>query len=171
MSGQFSKKERQEERRQRAHWLSHFKKIAIPALILGGIIGFFIWLIMIVPPVESSDIIARRGIHWHSELAIYVDGQSQEIPADIGLGSVHNPIHTHDDVGLIHLEFSGLVLKNNLRLDNFFKIWGRKFNKDCMFDYCNGPGGTVRMIVNGMPNSDFENYEMHDKDKIEIRYE
>ncbi|MEK7131616.1 MAG: hypothetical protein AAB797_02695 [Patescibacteria group bacterium] len=120
---------------------------------------------------ESDGVVSRRGLHLHPKLDIYIKGQLQEIPADVGIGAIHKPIHTHDRDNIIHLEFSGLVTLDNTRLQEFFKIWGKQFNSNCIFDNCNGPSGTVKMLVNGQPNDEFEKYPMKNKDKIEIRYE
>ena len=46
---------------------------------------------------SNPDIIARNGLHWHPELAIYVKGEKQEIPANIGLVGGHQPTHTHSE--------------------------------------------------------------------------
>lgn len=113
----------------------------------------------------ESEIISRNGIHWHPELSIYIKGEKVEIPANIGLGAVHNPIHTHDEdaqLGVIHLEFSSVVRGRDTKLSEFFKIW----NKDI-----NSFGSNIRMTVNGSDNLDFGNYYMKDKDKIELYYE
>ena len=77
---------------------------------------------------DPTEVISRNGLHWHSTLLIYVKGEKMEIPANIGLGAVHNPIHTHVEdapAGIIHLEFSGLVRNSNTRLDEFFKAWNK----------------------------------------------
>ena len=95
-------------------------------------------------------------------LEIYVKGEKLEIPENIGLGAVHQPMHTHDDLPVIHLEFSGVVHEKDLVLGQFFKNWGkdmRSFGRD------------MSMTVNGETNSEFENYVMGDGDKIELRYE
>lgn len=139
-----------------------------------GIIGGLGWLIYAAPsasPKLTGQILSRSGIHWHSELAIFINGEKQKIPANVGLGIVHNPMHTHDETGAIHMEFSGLVAEGGLRIGEFFKALNKQFNKDCILEFCNGPGGNVKMSVNGEPNNDFENYSMKDGDKIEIRYE
>jgi len=120
---------------------------------------------------EPIEIISKNGIHWHSRISIRVKGENIPIPANIGISGVHNPIHTHDADGVVHLEFSGIVADRNLRLKEFFRVWGKKFNKECIFDNCNGPGGQVKMLVNGEPNAEFENYIMKDGDVIEIIYE
>jgi len=55
------------------------------------------------------------------------------------------------------MEFSGLVREDGIRLGRFFKIWGKKFNRDCIFDKCNGPEGRLKMFVNQESNYQFEN--------------
>lgn len=119
----------------------------------------------------NDAIIAHNGIHWHPKLDIYIKGILQTIPAGVGLSPIEHPIHTHDPDNVIHLEFSGLTTVNNTRLQEFFIIWGKQFNSNCIFDNCNGPSGTVKMFVNGKPNNEFEKYPMKDYDQIEIRYE
>lgn len=130
--------------------------------------------------VPEDQIISRRGIHWHSKLTITIRGEKQEITANIGIGSVHQPIHTHEDAGegILHMEMSGLVTRGETKLGKFFQTWGKDFNSNCIFDKCNEGEGTVRMIVNGKeneqrssPNKEFENYEMKDGDNIEIKFE
>lgn len=113
---------------------------------------------------ENNPIISRNGIHWHSELAIYVKGEKQILPTNIGIGTIHQPIHTHDDSdkGVVHMEFQGTVRENDTTLGQFFKNW----NKDMQ-----AFGSNMRMIVNGKDNFDFGNYIMQDKDKIELFYD
>lgn len=137
-------------------------------VLVAGLIGFFIYN---NNRPGDSEVISKRGLHWHPELSIEIKSQKQEIPANIGIGLVHNPIHTHDDSGTIHLEFDGLVKKDSILLNQFFKVWGKQFNSQCIFEYCNGPNGSVNMFVNGKENSEFDNYQMRDGDKIEIIYQ
>lgn len=122
-------------------------------------------------PKEDADILSRNGLHWHANLTIIIKGEQQDIPQDIGIGAVHQNIHTHDPNGVIHLEFPGLVRKNEVTLGSFFRIWNKRFNQECIFDRCNGPEGTVKFFVNGSENTEWENYPLQDNDKLEIRYE
>ena len=117
-----------------------------------------------IPIIPESDIISKAGFHWHPKLAIYVKGEKQEIPTNIGIGAVHQQIHTHEDAteGVIHLEFQGLVRKQDIVLSQFFKNWGKDINSF---------GANIKMTVNGKENTEFENYIMQDKDKIELRYD
>ncbi len=113
---------------------------------------------------SQSEIISSNGLHWHTELAIYVKGEKIEIPPNIGLGTVHNPIHTHAEdsaVGTIHLEFPGVVRINDTKLGEFFKVW----NKDI-----NSFGTNIKMKINGIESTEFGNYFMKDGDKIELKY-
>lgn len=100
-----------------------------------------------------------------------IKGQKQEIPANVGIGAIHQPIHTHDNSGTLHLEFKGLVTKDEIKLGGFFRIWGKEFSKTNLLNKTSGSEGKISMIVNGVENKDFENYTMRDGDNIEIRYE
>ncbi len=138
-------------------------------VIVVGIFGSIGWYIATRPPIIESDIISRETIHWHPELSIYIKGQIQEIPGNAGTASI---MHTHDATGMIHVHPKNkLVLKDDITLGNFFKLWGKKFSSTCIFDNCNSSEGKVNMTVNGEENTEFENYVMRDKDKIEVRYE
>ena len=125
---------------------------------------------------NDPDIISRSGLHWHPIVEIYVKGAKQEIPPDLGIGITYSnfpafdsqmnmtPIHTHDDAteGIVHLEFPGIVRRDDTKLGNFFEIWGKDINSF---------GSNVRMIVNGAENTELGVYFMQDGDKIELRYE
>ena len=111
---------------------------------------------------NNPDIVSRNGLHWHPELTIYIKGEKIEIPQNIGIGAIHLPIHTHDDLPLIHLEFQGLVRKDDITLGQFFKNWGKEIQSF---------GPNVKMTVDGVENIELENYVMQDKDKIELRFE
>jgi hypothetical protein len=119
--------------------------------------------------------ISRSGIHWHPKLEIYVKGIKQEIPANIGIGVQYagapgyDPqmqmaaVHTHDDMPVIHIEImNGPVRKEDLALGQFLNIWGKDMRSF---------GSNLRMTVNGKENIEYENYQMRDGDKIELRYE
>lgn len=123
---------------------------------------------------NQEDIVVKDGIHWHPRVLIFIKGEKQELESDIGRKGEELPIHTHDEdykEGVIHLEFPGTVKKDDIRLGRFFEIWGKRFSRDCLFEFCNNENSQVRMKVNGQENNEFENYVMRDGDQIEIRYE
>ncbi|MFT5179556.1 MAG: hypothetical protein ACI9GH_000582 [Candidatus Paceibacteria bacterium] len=138
-------------------------------ILLGGV-----WLVG--SPEDLTDdpnnpILSTNGIHYHPEVEIYIYGEKQDIPSDIGLVGGHSPVHTHDTDGIIHLEYgSGVVRGDDTRLGNFFEIWGKEFNSNQILDHVSGSDGTVTMTVNSELNTEFENYRMKDGDKIEIRF-
>lgn len=135
------------------------------AVIIGG--GLLFW--MSSEPgdsIDDTDIVARKGIHWHPELSIYVNGEKQNIPANVGLIDGHYPIHTHvEDAmqGVLHFEFGGVVRTDDLRLKNFFKIWEDK-NIETAF------GTLERMSVNGEDSVEFGEYVVQSEDKIVLFY-
>ncbi|MEW6036611.1 MAG: hypothetical protein AB1529_08430 [Candidatus Micrarchaeota archaeon] len=114
-------------------------------------------------------------LHWHSRIAIFIDGKEVGVPDNLGLGGGrHLPVHTHEEGdGTVHFEFSQATIpKNQLTVGYFMnEVWGERFNSECVFDYCNAGGKGVKMLVNGRENGDFEHYVMADGDVIEIRYE
>jgi len=126
------------------------------------------------PSIPESEIVERNGLHWHPKLTVTIKGRKQEIPANLGIGAVHQELHTHDQDakdGVIHMEMKGVVAKDETKLKNFFGVWGKEFSSTQIFDKKNGEEGKVKMMVNGKENIDFENYQMRDGDKIEVRYE
>ena len=151
------------------------KNILILVGVIAILFGGSIWW---SKKIQESDpqVISRTGIHWHPILEIYVKGETQLISPNIGIGigyaskPTYDPrmkmtaVHTHDDAndGIIHLEFEGIVKKEDTKLSNFFDIW----NKDI-----NSFGQDVTMSVNGVPNIELGDYAMKDGDKIELRYE
>ncbi len=169
-----TKKERKELRRQEkievketAIQTRQTKKIVcwVGWSIFGiAVIAGFVWLVASAPKTPEGETLSRNGFHWHPELTIYVKGEKQELPPNIGIGAVHQPIHTHDDSnqGIVHMEFQGLVRKENATLGQFLKNW----DKDIL-----SFGANTKMTVNGEESTEYENYVMRDKDKIELRFD
>lgn len=115
-----------------------------------------------VSRTADANVIASGGLHWHPSLEIYVGGVKQEIPQNLGLGAVHKPMHTHDDLPIVHLEFTGVVKNEDITLGKFFDIWGKGMRSF---------GSNMRMTVNGVDNAEYEQYIMRDKDVIELHYD
>ena len=115
-------------------------------------------------------------MHWHPKLAILVKDEKQIIPPNIGIGHQYSsypnfdrqmgmtPIHTHNDAveGIIHLEFGSIVRKDDITLGQFLKNWDKDINSF---------GSNIKMVVNGVGNTELENYAMQDGDIIELSYE
>ncbi|MEK6951112.1 MAG: hypothetical protein AABX13_05305 [Nanoarchaeota archaeon] len=149
------------------------------AFVLLGLIifGFGFWVKSSRTIDDADDTIPdfevpKRPIHWHPHLTIRIDGQEIRIPKDVGITStVHYPIHTHEEDNILHLENNNPT-KETVILGYFFKVWGKKFNQECIFDHCTEKGtkGTLKMYVNGKENFAYQNYFMQDKDEIVIEY-
>ncbi len=150
-----------EERGAKKQNIGRILKIAIPFLVIMGGLGMSVWYSASLSPIPQEEIISKKGIHWHPHLTIFVKDQKQEIPANLGLGAVHDPIHTHDMSGVLHLEIKGLVQRDDTKLSRFFKVW----NKDLT-----SFGPSVKMFVNGKENNELGNHQMKDGDQIELKY-
>jgi hypothetical protein len=111
---------------------------------------------------SDSEVLARGGLHWHPQLEMYVKGEKLEIPQNVGLRGIHRPVHTHEDLPLIHLEFGGVVRKEDVMLGEFFESWGKDMRSF---------GTSMRMMVNGVENTEYESYIMRDNDVIELQYD
>ncbi|MGB3921877.1 MAG: hypothetical protein WBL19_01160 [Minisyncoccia bacterium] len=136
-----------------------------PLIYILGFVLFFAGMIWWSKSLQSKDpdVIARSGLHWHPTLAIYVNGEKQEVPPNIGItGGAMMPMHTHEPDGTVHVESAGVVRKDDITLGKFFKIWGKDINSF---------GTNVKMTVNGKENAEYENYAMQDKDQIELRFD
>lgn len=104
------------------------------------------------------------AMHMHSLLEIYVDGERLTIPAGIGILSDGRMryIHTHDSSGQLHIE---APFKRGFTLGDFFRIWGKKLDNECLDNYC----GKVGVTVNGEPYiGDPRGIVLRDRDVIVI---
>lgn len=139
-------------------------------------IGWFGWKVATAPVIPEEAIVSDQGIHWHAKLDIRIKGEVVPIPGDVGLGSAapgahpHN-MHTHEPDHIIHVEKTGIVVQDDLKLSHFFDVWEKRFDSQCILDHCNGSEGSMKFLVNGQPNNDFGNYRLQDGDQVEIIFE
>lgn len=110
--------------------------------------------------LTSSQISPNLAFHDHPDLEIYIDGELQVIPANIGIiGSCTGELHTHDSTGQLHSE--SFKIGKQLTLGQFFGVWGEDFNKE---------GYELEMTVNGQPSQESGNLVLRDGDRIVLRY-
>jgi hypothetical protein len=69
----------------------------------------------------------NETFHIHSHLSIFVNGQAEAIPANIGIiqnatTDCHYYVHTHDHSGKIHME---APVTTGFTLGQLFAIWGQ----------------------------------------------
>lgn len=107
--------------------------------------------------------------HIHPHLQIIINGQQQDIPANIGitLACMH-PIHTHDASGTLHVESPE---PKDFTLADFFAVWGKTFTQNQIFDSAIDSSHIIKVTVNGSPVDTYENTVLRDKDQIVVSYE
>jgi hypothetical protein len=90
-------------------------------------------------------------LHEHSNLQIFVHGESQPIPTDIGIDTSDDPayvasLHTHEGTGTVHVESS---VSRTFTLGEFFDVWGVRLTPGCMGAYCNDADNRLQVFVDG----------------------
>lgn len=145
--------------------------------IIGGfatiLIGGMLWWSRSLQS-NDTDVISASGIHWHPRIEVFVGGEKQGIPANVGVGMRYaghphydprmgmTPMHTHEADGVIHMEFPGRVTAEDTKLKNFLSLLGTDvIDSD----------SPVTMTVNGAEAAAFTDYEMKDGDIIVLQYE
>lgn len=108
------------------------------------------------------------AVHIHPTLEIYVLGEKQEIPADLGItDDVMRVIHTHDTTGKLHVESP---VPHQFYLKDVFIIWGKTFNSSCVLEYCVDEKHILKIFVNEREDARREAIPLRDGDVIRIEY-
>jgi hypothetical protein len=108
--------------------------------------------------------------HFHPHLAVYVEDEQVEVPANIGIdpsqpGMQMAGLHTHDASGTIHDE--GMA---NSRLGQFFAIWGVPFSSEQLGPYRAEGSKAVRMWVDGRPSRAFGELKLAEGQQIVVAF-
>lgn len=107
--------------------------------------------------------------HIHPTLEIRVNGETVEVPANIGVTAIcMTAIHTHTPDGVIHVESPE---KRDFDLSDFFAVWGQSFNKEEILTHKADATHRVRITVDGIEVDTYEKTILKDKEKIVISYE
>jgi hypothetical protein len=107
-------------------------------------------------------------LHIHPFLEIWIDGKNQTIPANIGISEKGmRVLHTHEDTGKIHVESPW---PHQFYLKDFFFVWGKRFDKNCIFDHCTDDTHVLEVFVNGTKSDIYGDIPLKDLDKIKIVY-
>lgn len=100
--------------------------------------------------------------HIHPQLSIWVDGEPEVIPANVGISSsCMAEVHTHDSSGELHVESAYRGNIDDLRLPDFFAVWGKSIDRD---------GFDAEIRVGGDVVENPEEVKFRDREQIEIRY-
>jgi hypothetical protein len=113
---------------------------------------------------------AQLAEHIHPHLTIIINGQTQAIPAGIGIplgqDGAH-PLHTHDSSGTIHVESTQQL---PFRLEDFFTIWGQEFNRHDILGHSTNAHHRLTMTVDGRRSTAFGSLLLQDGQQIVINY-
>ncbi len=172
-----SKGERQEPQKQKRNGKAKYIAVVVLLVAIGVYMAFGNTGSGNSTTSPDQTQIPSNSIHWHPTLEIVINGVQETIPANIGLGAVHQPLHTHEADNVIHVENNNPTVEN-MKLGFFFRIWGKTFNSECIFEYCNDGEKKVKMFVNDVENFEFGDYIFNQKnyastgsgEKIRIEY-
>ncbi len=127
-------------------------------------IGLLLFLIACTSPKKPS----TSEMHIHPHLEIKINEQGITIPAKIGLlPNQHQSIHTHEKDGIIHVESP---VTRTFYLKEFFEVWGKTFNEQCIFEYCKDAAHDLKVYVDGKEDTRFGEIILEDKQNIKIVY-
>jgi len=179
--------QREGGRRPKAPRPARLGRAISPVLVLGvilvaGLVGAGVFIASLPPPdIENPFMCINAvvgGVHFHPRIRVSVDGNSYDVPDDVGAAGCSPSIgilHTHpggeetDGSGyqLIHVEGpSGRAY----RLKHFMDVWGIPFSSSVVGPYDTLDGGTLRMLVDGAASQEWENLRLADGQRIEILY-
>ncbi len=136
------------------------------------------------PSPDSNQIPCARLesllFHVHAHLAIYVDGEPEEIPYGIGIGqpweviqtsdagpyvsrgSCFSWLHTHTPDGIIHIE---APIPRAFTLGDFFAVWGESLSSSQVGDAY----GQVTAYLNGeLVDGDPSDIPLWDREVIQL---
>ncbi len=126
----------------------------------------------IAPVVDNIACEANEQVsyHIHAHVSIYINGQQQLIPANVGINQQQGCyywLHTHDTTGVIHIEAPQPI---TYKLGNFFHIWSQQFAQSQYPIELNDTTGW-QVYVDGKPyQGDFNNISMTAHKLITLAY-
>ena len=100
--------------------------------------------------LEAQPLSSNENSHV-VDLHISLDGAAVEVPAYVGIDrvrAVQAPVHTHDSTGQLWLEGRET---DGVTLEQFFTVWGVRFNDHCLGSACRGLVVTVDGKVSSSP--------------------
>lgn len=101
-------------------------------------------------------------VHIHPELSIFVDGELEIIPANIGIeGVCMAEIHTHDVSGIIHVETADRQRLSQITLQDFFTVWGEEVERE---------GFALEILQDGELKESVDGVELIDGSDIVFNY-
>lgn len=159
---------RERERARRAQLTQRIAIVAVTVLVIGllvwGVVAHFATASSPAKPgpthpatgtlthaatgqvVDGISCMTSEGStqHYHAKLFVYVNGQIQQVPTDIGIpnGQCLYALHTHDTSGIIHIESPD---NSSYVLGNLFDIWGQPLSTTDFMGH--QVGGANKLVV------------------------
>ena len=158
------------DRRKRKKYMTIIIPVIV-AVVAAGVIGAIFYKpapALAVSGVECHGT-ESTTYHVHSHLDLFVDGQRQEIPAQIGILS--SPyclfwLHTHSADGVIHVESP---TKREFTLGQFLDIWSQTHKESKpLFDAV--ANKTATAYVNGTHVQDYRSMPLESRKQIVLAY-
>jgi hypothetical protein len=145
------KEPRREVRRQKSLRKRNRHPVVIGLAAAAIVIGLGLYFV-VAPSFTQAPFpcIAAQSyyIHIHPYLQIWVDGKNVSIPANVGItasGGCLEPVHTHDNSGILHVELAQAQANKNWTLGDFFAIW--KYTCTVQPAQCPTVNGTSRPVI------------------------
>ena len=109
-----------------------------------------------------------RSTHIHADIKVYINGKSIDF-SQPKYQLAARFIHFEEGIGdVVHVHATGHTM------GHLFKSLELDFDNNCIVagnnDYCNEGNRKLRFYVNGNPNSEYDNYEIKDLDRILVSY-
>ncbi len=127
--------------------------IVIPiiiAVVAAGVAVSFLYKPAVALSIDGVECHSGEMLeyHHHAHLSVFVNGQEQQVPAQIGIASTPYScfywLHTHTTDGIIHMEAPHAM---TFTLGQFMDIW-QKTNKDAQSP---SPSSSIFNVASGMP--------------------
>ena len=107
--------------------------------------------------------------HYHPSVMVIIDGEQIPIPTDVGVQTgCMRMVHTHDDSGKLHVEKEDASI--NITIGDFFAVWGKTFTENQILDSNTDSTHEIVMTVDGVVNTEYNNYIPTDGEQIKIEY-
>lgn len=100
--------------------------------------------------------------HVHPKLSVRVRDKTIGVPANMGVGAVHAPMHTHEPDGVMHIEG-----EPDPTLKEFMAIWGVRLTPRQLGPYTSNDRERVRMWVQKPGAKRFEEVPVQPDLKLE----
>lgn len=137
------------------------------------------------PAVTAVQLPSSRELelHVHPHVTIEVFGVERVIPAGVGITAGNNadndlsggrasPVHTHEADSVLHVEVLDVAAARSrgvLSLGYFFnRVWGQRFDSQCIFEYCADARHALTMFVDGGESTDFDAHLLLKDEEIKI---